>query len=67
VAIFASSDLTVSLMPQRVIDEYRMFVNPVALGAGKRLFAGLTQRARFKLTRTHAMSSGLVLLTYAPA
>ena len=66
-AIFASSDLTVSLMPHGVIDEYRIFVNPVALGGGKRLFAGLTQRARFKLTKTHAMTSGLVLLTYAPA
>jgi len=65
-AVFGS-DLAVSLIPHGVIDEYRIFVNPVALGGGKRLFEGLTQRARFKLAKTHTMTSGVVQLTYVPA
>ena len=36
--IFGSSDLVVSFIPHGLIDEYRIMVNPVFLGSGKRLF-----------------------------
>ncbi len=35
IAIFGSSDLTVSLLPMGLVDELRIMVNPVILGAGK--------------------------------
>ncbi|MGH3082716.1 MAG: dihydrofolate reductase family protein [Gaiellaceae bacterium] len=38
IAIFGSSDLTVSLLQQRLVDELRVMVNPIVLGAGKSVF-----------------------------
>ena len=38
IAIFGSSDLTVSLLKMGLVDELRIMVNPVVLGAGKSLF-----------------------------
>jgi len=38
IAILGSSELTVFLTQQGLVDEYRIMVNPVALGNGKSLF-----------------------------
>jgi len=65
-AIFGSSDLTVSLMSSGLIDEYRIFVNPVVLGSGKALLKGLKDRLYLNLVRTKIFKSGLVLLCYKP-
>jgi dihydrofolate reductase len=65
-AIFGSSDLTVSLMQAGLVDEFRIMVNPVVLGGGKRLFEGLHDRAKLKLLRTRTFKSGNVLLYYRP-
>ena len=64
VAIFGSSELAVTLMQQRLVDEYRIMVNPVILGAGKSLFNGLNRRQNLKLLESKAFRSGNVLLCY---
>ncbi|MGO8754326.1 MAG: dihydrofolate reductase family protein [Gallionellaceae bacterium] len=66
-AIFGSSDLAVSLMASGLIDEYRIFINPVVLGSGKPLLQGLKNRLKLTLVRTKVFNSGLVLLCYKPA
>ena len=66
-AIFGSSDLTVSLLQRGLVDELRVMVNPVLLGAGRSLFAGLPDRVRLSRARVTAFSSGNVLLCYRPA
>lgn len=66
IALFGSSTLTVSLLEQGLIDELRVIVNPVVLGAGPSLFAGLTKRVQLQLLRTTTFSSGNVLLCYRP-
>jgi dihydrofolate reductase len=63
-AIFGSSDLTVSLAESNLIDEYRIFVNPVVLGGGKPLLRGLKGRLGLNLIGTKVFKSGLVLLCY---
>lgn len=65
-AVFGSSTLTVSLLDQDLVDELRVVVNPVLLGAGKSLFAGLADRVPLTLQRTTTFSSGNVLLSYRP-
>jgi len=65
-AIFGSSDLAVSLVPSGLIDEYRIFVNPVVLGGGKALLAGLKERLDLHLIWSKVFKSGLVLLCYIP-
>jgi uncharacterized protein YndB with AHSA1/START domain/dihydrofolate reductase len=66
IAIFGSSDLAVSLMDKDLIDEFRVMVNPVVLGSGKRLFEGIKKRYVLKLLKTKVFKSGNVLLYYEP-
>jgi len=64
--IFGSSDLTLSLSESGLIDEYRLFVIPLFLGAGKPVLHGLKGRLRLELLRTRQFKSGVVLLCYRP-
>jgi dihydrofolate reductase len=64
--IMGSSDLTVSLLHEGLVDELRIMVNPVVLGDGKSLFRTAGSRIGLKLLRTRPFSSGNVLLTYQP-
>ncbi|PJZ55559.1 dihydrofolate reductase family protein [Leptospira barantonii] len=63
-AVFGSSDLSLDLIREGLIDEYRIFVNPVVLGGGKTLFQGIKDRIKLKLTQTRTFQSGNVLLYY---
>jgi dihydrofolate reductase len=65
-AMFGSSNLTVSLLEQGLVDEIRVMVMPVLLGAGNSLFGGLKDRLHLKLARATTFSSGNVLLHYRP-
>lgn len=66
-AIFGSPNLTASLLKHGLIDELRVMVNPILLGAGKSLFKTLKDRVPLELRQTTTFSSGNVLLTYRPA
>ncbi len=63
-AIFGSGDLSTSLAEQGLIDEFRIMVNPVVLGNGKRLFQGINEKLNLKLVKTKTFRSGNVLLYY---
>ena len=65
-AIFGSSDLTVSLLEMGLVDELRIMVNPVVLGSGKQLFEGMHEILKLKLLKTKTFRSGNVLLYYQP-
>jgi dihydrofolate reductase len=65
-AIFGSSDLALSLIPANLIDEYRIFMNPVILGEGKTIFKGIRKRLNLKLVKSRVFKSGLVCLYYQP-
>jgi dihydrofolate reductase len=66
-AIFGSSDLTVSLIQMGLVDELRIMVNPIVLGAGKSLFRTAAERISLKLLKSRRFNSGNVLLHYQPA
>jgi dihydrofolate reductase len=61
---------SMSLMPELVaggvVDEYRLFVYPVVLGRGRRLFADATTVSRLRLAEARPFRSGVVLLRYRP-
>jgi dihydrofolate reductase len=63
--LIGSSDLAVSLGALGLIDEYRIMVNPIALGKGKPVLQGLTADLKLTLLRTRTFKNGNVLLTYA--
>jgi dihydrofolate reductase len=55
-----------SLTRHRLVDEYRLVVQPVALGDGLPLFAGLTAPFVLDLIESRAYSDGAVLHVYRP-
>ena len=67
ILLLGSSDLAVTLAAEGLIDECRIMVNPVLVGHGKPVFAGLDQDVALILLDTRTFGNGNVLLTYAPA
>jgi dihydrofolate reductase len=46
------------------VDELRLFVFPVVVGAGERLFGETSGTRPFRLVGSRTVGSGLVFLTY---
>jgi len=65
--VHGSGNLIQTLMKNDLIDEYRLWVFPVLLGGGKRLFADGTIPAGLKLLDTQTSSTGVVIATYERA
>lgn len=59
--------LAATLMRAGLIDEYRVFVHPIILGAGTPFFAALDTRIPLRLLETRTFGSGVVYLRYATA
>jgi dihydrofolate reductase len=59
-----SADLTQTLMREGLVDAYRLYVAPVVLGSGKRLFPEGTAPAAMQLTDSEQTSTGLVANVY---
>lgn len=66
-AILGSGSIATQLAEEGLIDEYQIVVNPLALGAGRTLFAGMKRALALRLARTRAFGNGNVLLCYEPA
>jgi dihydrofolate reductase len=64
VAVLGSPNLSLTLLEHGLLDELRIMINPVVLGSGSTLFAGLDERREFKLASTRSFDSGNVLLRY---
>ena len=64
--ILGSGSIVRQLADAGLIDTLKVVVNPVALGAGKPLFGGLTKQLELVLTNTRVFSNGSVVLWYAP-
>ena len=53
------------LVRDRLVDEFRMWIRPVVVGAGQRLFEGVdTSNLELKLTDEKRLDNGSVILTY---
>lgn len=63
--VVGGAQTVAALTEAGLIDEWRFVLHPVALGAGKPLFATLTHRHHFALVDTRPQSDGSVRLTYA--
>jgi len=65
--IWGSSQLLQTLIGADLIDEYRLWVFPVVLGEGKRLFENGVPPRRLSLVATQSTPSGVLLNSYRPA
>jgi dihydrofolate reductase len=65
--VHGSGNLIQTLMRHSLIDEYRLWVFPLVIGSGKRLFGDGTIPAGLKLVDSKVSSTGVVIGTYEPA
>jgi dihydrofolate reductase len=63
IVVYGGATFVSSLIENGLIDELNFFVNPVAIGAGMRVFG---KRKPLRLTASTAYASGIVVNTYAP-
>jgi dihydrofolate reductase len=64
ILLFGSPTATHSLIQLNLIDGYWLFVNPVILGQGIPLFAGIKDKIKLKLLTTRQFTSGVTELNY---
>jgi dihydrofolate reductase len=62
--IYGSGSIVSTFTQMGLIDDYRIFVNPVVLGSGKPMFKGLNERLKLGLLGTKTFHCGVVLLHY---
>lgn len=65
--IFGSSNLALTLIKHGLIDELRIIINPIILGAGHTLFNGISHQLHLELLKTKVFNSGNVMLSYHPS
>jgi dihydrofolate reductase len=62
--VYASYQLSRSLLERDLVDELRLAVFPVVVGAGERLFGRTTASTPLRLAGSRTVGTGLTLLTY---
>ena len=67
IQVHGSGNLVQTLMKHDLIDEFQLFVFPILLGSGKRLFADGTAPAGLKLVDSQTSSTGVVIAKYERA
>ena len=65
--VIGSLDLVQSLLRLGVVDRLELWVYPLLLGSGKRVFAGGTVPTALRLTESVTYPSGSLHLTYEPS
>jgi dihydrofolate reductase len=65
IVVHGSAQLVQALLEHDLVDELRLMVFPVVLGAGKRLFGETNDKKRLKLTDSKVVGDGVAILTYS--
>jgi dihydrofolate reductase len=65
--IWGSSKLLQTVIAAELVDEYRMWISPVVLGDGKRLFDSGVPPRGLTLVETRSTPRGVLVNTYRPA
>jgi dihydrofolate reductase len=67
IVVHGSGQLVQALVEKGLVDELRLMVFPVVLGAGKRLFGETSDKRRLRLSDSKTVGDGVQILTYEPA
>lgn len=64
--VHGSGNLLQTLLRYNLVDQYRLWIFPVVIGSGKRLFAEGTNPAGLRLVDSTVSTTGVVIGTYEP-
>ena len=67
IVVHGSPQLAQTLIEHDLVDELRLMVYPVIVGAGKRLFAETSGKKNLRLVETRTFNDGITVLVYRPA
>jgi dihydrofolate reductase len=62
--VWGSGNLLQTLIQHDLVDAFWLMIYPVTLGAGKRLFAGGTITAAYKVTESKVTPKGVIVVNY---
>ncbi len=65
--VWGSGNLIQTLLENHLVDRMHLWIHPLTLGSGKKLFAEGTQPEHFKLVDSKVGKTGLIFATYEPA
>jgi dihydrofolate reductase len=66
IVVHGSAQLVQTLVEHDLVDEVRLMVFPVIVGAGKRLFGGTSGKKRLRLVDSKTVGDGVAILIYRP-
>jgi dihydrofolate reductase len=64
--VMGSSQLAAQLVAHDLVDEYRLMIEPILLGGGKRIFPDDGQARPLELVSTTTAATGVLISTYRP-
>jgi dihydrofolate reductase len=65
--VIGSTELVQTLIEQGLVDEFRLMIDPLLLGGGKRIFGADGTLRPLRLVHSQVTTTGAILATYAPA
>ncbi len=65
--VWGSGDLIQTLLQNHLIDRMHLWIHPITIGKGKKLFTHGTQAENFKLVDSKVGTNGVIFATYEPA
>ena len=65
--VYGSANLIQTLNKHDLVDAFWLYIHPITLGGGKRLFADGAIAAAFKLTESQVTSTGVIVVNYERA
>jgi dihydrofolate reductase len=66
IVVYGSLQLVRTLVEHDLVDELRLMIYPVVLGAGERLFGETSDKKPMRLVDTKTVGGGVAFLTYEP-
>jgi dihydrofolate reductase len=64
--VMGSASLAAQLIEHDLVDEYRLMIEPILLGSGKRMFPNDAQARPLKLVSSMTTGTGVLICTYRP-
>jgi len=67
IVVLGSGELVRSLMQRDLVDRYVLWIHPLVLGSGRRLFTDGLPPTSLRLADTTTTTTGVIIATYEPA